>query len=149
MIASFNSNAVDQDLVWRARGLQAIDRIEELNPKIQKATGKKKQELICEFNAERSYLAFASKEGLAIVKQRDEKRTWRILMFGEKSDFTQVSLVFDDGNQKATAWKVPSLTKGWQVLVLRSTSKFFLIGGGCSYLMDPDEPLKIVTEPQD
>lgn len=132
------------DLVWKARGIKALEDGQEISDKIKSIGNSKKEKskLECEFMRERAYMGFARKETEAIVAKKGKDLYARILLFGSDLE-TQVSLLFDPAGHKLNGWKVPTLGSGWQVATIRGTDHIFILGPQCSFILDLDHPLSI------
>lgn len=135
------------DLVWKARGLQAFDRIEELQKKNGNSRGKALSKLeTCEWALERAFMPFASPELSKIVRKKSGPADAYILLFsGGDGNMTQVSYLYGASQFKPLAVKVPALAKDWQVIMLPD-GVFAVSGDGCQFTFSMTDPLQITSD---
>ena len=147
-LISTSAYANDYDLVWKARGLKALERAEELVSELKTAGPKKKSQLECELMAERAYMGFSMKETEKIVSKKSGKLQWRILIFGPDMDL-QISLMYENDGTKLSGWKVPKMGPGWQVSSARGTDKLLVFGEKCSFALDLERPMSLISIPSE
>lgn len=148
-ILATSAYASDHDLLWKARGLKAQERLQKLNEKNGDSKGKKltKKEL-CEYRLEAAYAAFANSELSKVVhKEENGIEVFKIVLVDHSKpsgrQMSQLNYSYDVKSGKLTAVANFQLADDWfLVLIPGFPGHVSLKGGGCSYIFDQEQPLK-------
>lgn len=137
------------DLLWKARGLQAKERIEKLQKALNRNETGPTQKQKCAKVLEIAYATFAT-PGMAefAVKQNGDRRTYWVLFIptsGNADVVAQIGYNFDKNSLRPTGVRIVGL-KGEDaevVLIPDAPNTFSMRVDGCTYIfktLDPFSP---------
>lgn len=134
------SDNPSQDILWKARGLQAFENVEKLT-KIEKAKLTKQQK--CDWLLDGAFMGFSVPEMAKIVRKKTEKDDIFIMIFSDGEMHAQVSFIYKLNGSMPDFLKVPQLKDGWQFVVPSGDSKTaILMSSECIFMIDRENPIK-------
>jgi len=130
------------NLIWRARGLQAIEKLEKLAEK--KSLSDKEK---CDVQLETMFMQFAKPELAKLIIKKAQDIEWFILAKETGNSVGQISFGYEGENSAPTAWKVVKPDNDWQIVHVKNNgvwANLFSIGK-CNYLIDIENPINTHT----
>lgn len=144
-----NAESDNIDLLLKARGLQAVERIEKLVEKNQDSKGKslsKKER--CDWDLEKIYYAFAHPEASKIVKKTTDDKKGNVFIFlvsssDEDGIGFQISYIYlKKSDSKPSGVKIPTLKTGWEIVTTTKATDLIVVGGPtCNFIFNINDPL--------
>lgn len=137
-----NADSKSSDLLWKARGLQAWERLEAL-AKIKEP----KQNEHCEFMLERAYAGFAHPDTSKIVTRPNgnDGGINRILLFSAKDGpAVQIAFSYDKKADSPSMIQIKQLEIGWTIAPMPEfPENLVMTDGKCSFLFDRKKPFEV------
>jgi hypothetical protein len=139
---SFGGDLAVVDRLWKARALQAMEKIDKLTVKNGDSRGKNltKQEL-CEWGLESSYFAFANPDlSKIVIKNVGDMRYYSIILRGN-DDFTQINYSYNTKTGNFVRPAVVALAKGWVIPLEPKLDQIVLLSDTCLFMIPMTDPL--------
>jgi hypothetical protein len=141
------------DLLWKARGLQAVEKIAA----IKKSSNEKKnysKEKKCELALEEYYASFTSPEKAKLLRETNKGSEIYNIVFGNqtpgnKSNLTIVRVVYDSEQSAAPdGIGVVELASSWSFTIFtKYPDAVALRGNGCTFIFPIKDPLSGSSAP--
>jgi hypothetical protein len=142
-ISKADSKSVD--LLWKARGLQAIERLAELNKKKTLTTAEN-----CEKRREVLYSSYAKlDESKELIHQLPGEITLRnIILISDSSEAAIFSIMYANKKEVSSGIKVHVLPKGWVLGAFGPDWNIWAFADAkCTFMIRPDDPLDMHVDP--
>ncbi len=144
---SFANKKIDR--LWKARSLQAHERIKELQEKNGDSRGKNLTgKESCEWIAENAFYPFSlsGEEFSAFREKNKEMDIYKLLLFKERGkNITQINVGYLKSGEVLAG--VVKLGEGWVVAYSKeSLGSIALTGPGCAFLIPLSDPLDIKSQ---
>lgn len=142
------------DRLWKARGLQAIEKLEKLIKKNGDSKGKNlSAKEHCDWALENMFIAFANPETSKIVRKSEGETTvFKVLFVDETKvknrQITQVNFIYNEKKSKTPdAYAVMLVADDWAVSsVAKVPNHILILSDKCSFLFPTNDPLSAIAD---
>lgn len=151
--SSLQSKTLDLELLLKARGLQALERIETLSKKNGKSQGKNlsKKEL-CEWNLEKIYYGFSIPDlTKTLIKKFGTVTKYALLINEDSTSGPQIHYGYDHSQSNIPiGTEIFNLNNVWRATISKKMDNYILISSDkCMYFFNDTDPLDSFSSSKD
>lgn len=154
ILVATNSLANDSrvDLLWKARGLQALEKLEKLSKKNGDSKEKNLSKAdLCQQKLENAFVAFAKPETSTFVRQNIKgTEVFKMFFFQKNKEYTQINVNYSLKNKENEPAEIDVLKiadESFLVLTPKYSELIALRGDGCIFSIPKNDPLAAMGVP--